>query len=439
MSESVEVDYTLCNTPLLLAVEYLDSFKKELGEQELAVTAAIQPELRYPTYIPESNLGIVDIVGGIVESSKYSTSHQGIREEVAQLIELGAKTIVLDQASGGGVAHMTFESANYIRNLADENNVKLVSYVSNSSQSASYAYSAVAHEVIANPTAKVGSIGVLTRLVNTSPMMKEMGVEELYITSGEGKSPVDENGKFTQEFKDEVKASSDVMYEDFKNHVGMWRGIEPSTVQSLGAKTYSAKEGLSNGLVDKIMTLEEFKDYLPTLTSGSKLNMTNPIKSLFKPTPRKETAMSDTQVDVQAQLASLKEEMAAQMAEFQAASEAKLVKEQAEKAELRAALEAIQKEKQEAKAAERLAELSALFGDTEAPALNASLASLDDAAFAAVVKTFEAKSEKKDEEMTAEIGEEGKVVVTKPEQYSSTVKKNMQEFLTKQANKKGAK
>lgn len=165
----------------------------------------------------------------------------------------------------------------------------------------------------------------------------------------------------------------------------------------------------------------------------------NVLTSLLKTTPRKETAMSDTQVDVQAQLASLKEEMAAQMAEFQAASEVKLAKEQAEKAELRAALEAIQKEKQEAKAAERLAELSALFGDTEAPALNASLASLDDAAFAAVVKTFEAKSEKKDEEMTAEIGEEGKVVVTKPEQYSSTVKKNMQEFLTKQANKKGAK
>lgn len=441
--ESLKLDMKLCNIPLMVSMEALDGFVQEVSTyKELVVSELFSPPDRSPTYFEDTRLGIVEISGGIIDTYPYPwvTTHQAIREEVAQLISEGAKTILLEQDSGGGMAHMTFESANYIRNLADDNGVKIISYVTGKSHSASYAYSAAAHEIIASPSAEVGSIGVRIKLMNASKMYKNMGIEELYITAGEGKVPVDENGEFTQAFKDEMKASVVATYQDFKGHVGMWRGMEDSQIEALGAKTYSAKAALENGLIDKIMTLEELKSYLETETSNNKRKpIMNVLTSLLKTTPRKETAMSDTQVDVQAQLASLKEEMATQMAAFQAASEAKLAIEQAEKAELKAALEAVQKEKQEAKAAQRLSELSALFGDTEAPALNASLSSLDDVAFAAVVKTFEAKSHKKDSEMTQEVGEEGKVVVTEAAEYSSTVQKNMQEFLTKQANKKGAK
>lgn len=441
--ESLKLDMKLCNIPLMVSMEALDGFVQEVSTyKELVVSELFSPPDRSPTYFEDTRLGIVEISGGIIDTYPYPwvTTHQAIREEVAQLISEGAKTILLEQDSGGGMAHMTFESANYIRNLADDNGVKIISYVTGKSHSASYAYSAAAHEIIASPSAEVGSIGVRIKLMNASKMYKNMGIEELYITAGEGKVPFDENGEFTQAFKDEMKASVVATYQDFKGHVGMWRGMEDSQIEALGAKTYSAKAALENGLIDKIMTLEELKSYLETETSNNKRKpIMNVLTSLLKTTPRKETAMSDTQVDVQAQLASLKEEMATQMAAFQAASEAKLAIEQAEKAELKAALEAVQKEKQEAKAAQRLSELSALFGDTEAPALNASLSSLDDVAFAAVVKTFEAKSHKKDSEMTKEVGEEGKVVVTEAAEYSSTVQKNMQEFLTKQANKKGAK
>jgi ClpP class serine protease len=441
--ESLKLDMKLCNIPLMVSMEALDGFVQEVSTyKELVVSELFSPPDRSPTYFEDTKLGIVEISGGIIDTYPYPwvTTHQAIREEVAQLISEGAKTILLEQDSGGGMAHMTFESANYIRNLADDNGVKIISYVTGKSHSASYAYSAAAHEIIASPSSEVGSIGVRIKLMNASKMYRNMGIEELYITAGEGKVPVDENGEFTQAFKDEMKASVVATYQDFKGHVGMWRGMEDSQIEALGAKTYSAKAALENGLIDKIMTLEELKSYLETETSNNKRKpIMNVLTSLLKTTPRKETAMSDTQVDVQAQLASLKEEMATQMAAFQAASEAKLAIEQAEKAELKAALEAVQKEKQEAKAAQRLSELSALFGDTEAPALNASLSSLDDVAFAAVVKTFEAKSHKKDSEMTKEVGEEGKVVVTEAAEYSSTVQKNMQEFLTKQANKKGAK
>lgn len=441
--ESLKLDMKLCNIPLMVSMEALDGFVQEVSTyKELVVSELFSPPDRSPTYFEDTKLGIVEISGGIIDTYPYPwvTTHQAIREEVAQLISEGAKTILLEQDSGGGMAHMTFESANYIRNLADDNGVKIISYVTGKSHSASYAYSAASHEIIASPSAEVGSIGVRIKLMNASKMYKNMGIEELYITAGEGKVPVDENGEFTQAFKDEMKASVVATYQDFKGHVGMWRGMEDSQIEALGAKTYSAKAALENGLIDKIMTLEELKSYLETETSNNKRKpIMNVLTSLLKPSPRKETAMSDTQVDVQAQLASLKEEMATQMAAFQAASEAKLAIEQAEKAELKAALEAVQKEKQEAKAAQRLSELSALFGDTEAPALNASLSSLDDVAFAAVVKTFEAKSNKKDSEMTQEVGEEGKVVVTEAAEYSSTVQRNMQEFLTKQANKKGAK
>jgi len=234
--ESFKLDMKLCNIPLMVSMEALDGFVQEVSTyKELVVSELFSPPDRSPTYFEDAKLGIVEISGGILDTYPYPwvTTHQAIREEVAQLISEGAKTILLEQDSGGGMAHMTFESANYIRNLADDNGVKIISYVAGNSQSASYAYSAVAHEVIASPSAEVGSIGVRVKLMNASKMYKNMGIEELYITAGEGKVPVDENGEFTQAFKDEMKASVVATYQDFKGHVGMWRGMEDSQVEAL--------------------------------------------------------------------------------------------------------------------------------------------------------------------------------------------------------------
>ena len=415
--ELLRLTTKLCNTPLMVDEAYLDKVMqiledRNLMKSNLAVVDKIAPRKRQLQYFADTQVGVVDIHGGITDipyqamCEEEGVSHQSIREEVAQLIKAGAKTIVLDQDSGGGLAHMSFESANYIRDLADENDVKLISYISGSSFSASYVYTAVAHEVISNPSAEAGSIGVRVQLRNASGYMKNLGIEDVYITAGEGKVPFDSEGKFTDEFLAEVKDGVLEIYDQFTDHVAMWRGLDKGAVEALGAKTFSTKKALSNGLVDKVMTLEEFKSYLEKTTSGEE--MSNPISKLLSQN-KKDTEMSKEDM-------ALLSTLQLQVEEFQLTNQSLVSKTASLEAELNTALEALKevaKEKAEAKTANRKATLAAIVGDAQAEAKAAKMADLSDEAFTGMVEMLQSMSTEADKSvLNTELGDEGQEVVT---------------------------
>jgi len=412
---------------------------RNLMKSNLAVVDKIAPRKRQLQYFADNQVGVVDIHGGITDipyqamCEEEGVSHQSIREEVAQLIKAGAKTIVLDQDSGGGLAHMSFESANYIRNLADENDVKLISYISGSSFSASYVYTAVAHEVISNPSAEAGSIGVRVQLRNASGYMKNLGIEDVYITAGEGKVPFDSEGKFTDEFLAEVKDGVLEIYDQFTDHVAMWRGLNKGAVEALGAKTFSTKKALSNGLVDKVMTLEEFKSYLEKTTSGEE--MSNPISKLLSQN-KKDTEMSKEDM-------ALLSTLQLQVEEFQLTNQSLVSKTTSLEAELNTALEALKevaKEKAEAKTANRKATLAAIVGDVQAEAKAVKMADLSDEAFADMVEMLQSMSTEADKSvLNTELGDEGQEVVADPVDAVTAYREKTKARYEQKYNKKGAK
>jgi len=441
--ELLRLTTKLCNQPLMVSDAYLDKVMQLIEERnnskfELAVADKLQPRQRSLQYFADTKLGIVDIHGGITDIPYYGlcgeqgVSHQSIREEVEQLIQAGAKTIVLDQDSNGGAAAYAFESANYIRELADDNGVKLISYISGSSFSASYVYSAVAHEVIANPSAEAGSIGVRVQLRNTSGYMKRMGIEDTYVTSTADKVPFDSEGKFTEEFLAEIKESVLEIYDQFTDHVTMWRGIEKGSVMALGAKTFNSRKSLENGLIDKVMKLDEFKSYLEEVTLGDQ--MSNPVTNLFK-SKTKGTEMSKEDMTLLAELQT-------QVEQFQLENvslSTKATKLEADLAEALASLAAVQKEKAEAKQSQRVAVLSAVVGDEQAKAKAESLASLSDEAFDSVVDMLKgAKAVSEQSELMTELGDEGEAVVKEEENLVATAQAKLLER-RKNLSKKGAK
>lgn len=404
--ELTRLTSSLCNTPLLVTEDYLQTVmeilrvRNEGGGINLAVTDKLNPQKRSLQYFPDMKLGVVDIHGGITDIPYYGlcgetgVSHQSIREEVEQLIAEGAKVIVLDQDSNGGIAHMAFESASYIRNLADDNEVKLISYISAKSFSASYVYSAVAHEVIINPSAEAGSIGVKATLRNINGYMKNLGIEDVYITAGDGKVPFDSEGNFTEDFLSEIKDSVLETYQQFVGHVAMWRGMEPDKVKAIGAKTYSAQKSINNGLVDKIMTLKEFESYLYEITTGEE--MSNPVTNLFN-RKTKDTNMSLEQVaELEASLQKL-------TADYNSAVET-LSTTQNELAVALQKLADLEKAQKEAKEADRKSKLEAAVGTTLAATLMQSLSSLSDEAFET---TLSALSKVSDDLDDAEQGSKG--------------------------------
>lgn len=253
-------------------------------------------------------------------------NYEQIRHDMDTFVAQGAKVVFMDVDSGGGEAHTCFETARYVRKLADENDIKLVAYVNGMSASAAYALTSVADEVIANPTSDVGSIGVVIALEDRSEQLKMEGIKPIYITSTNGKVPFDEDGHFKAEFIKGLQEDVDYLHEGFASLIEDTRGIPSADVTAMQSKLYRADQALSNKLIDKTMTVEDFYDYLASLTDTKE-----PIDSSHDGVNEGNLITMDIQGDTPNMSDNLSPDMLEKMAQFDAMQE-ELTKLKAEKA-----------------------------------------------------------------------------------------------------------
>lgn len=253
-------------------------------------------------------------------------SYESLIKQMESFVEQGMTEVFMLVDSGGGEAYQMQNSSRTLRKLADDNGIKLVGYVDGMAASAGYGLLTSCHEIITNPEAEVGSIGVVISLMNNSEQLSKEGLKRTFITAGGSKVPFDADGEFKEDFLTDLQGKVDVLYEQFTSHVSTMRGglISQDTVKSTEAKMLSSDKALDIGLVDKVMELQDFKkEYLSGYKSVGTQNKN-----------QKETLMSDPKVVETPQLSA--EEIAnmqAELAQFKAA------KVEATKASLTASLE----------------------------------------------------------------------------------------------------
>ncbi|WP_378347304.1 S49 family peptidase [Acinetobacter baumannii] len=227
-----------------------------------------------------TRIGILPVKGALIyEETQWEamcgmTSYEGLVARAEKMIlEMGAEHIILELNSGGGMAYGCFESAQHVRNLADKHDVKITAYVDGVAFSGGYAWCCIADEVIVNPMGKVGSIGVVLPLVNTSEMDKKEGIERIYITAGKSKVPFDKDGKFTKEAISDIQAGVNETYAMFVDHVADMRKMNRDDVIDTEAKTFGTKEALKLGLIDQVMTKEQFYEHLGNFNGDSTMSI----------------------------------------------------------------------------------------------------------------------------------------------------------------------
>ena len=397
----------LYNTPHLITTSSFDRVigyleDRNSGAFEMAVKDAGVSKERYLSYNPDTQIGYVSMDGPLTYieyeglCGPSGPSYQAIRDESTQLLEAGAKVIVLDQSSPGGEAYMAFETARYIREQADKYGAKIIAYVDGLSASASYAFSAVADEIIMNPMAEVGSVGVVVKLRNVNKAMKEMGIEDTYVYAGKSKIPFDSEGNFSEETLSDIQRKVDILYEEFVSHVAQFRNISKEAVVNTEAKTFLANDAIALGLADKQMTLEEFSNYLADIVERGD-NM--PIKNIlgFK-TKEEPLKMAEQDGDFAAQLESLKKQHSVELASFKEQLETLQAAFEEQGAALLQAKEVISQmeaasvaDKKEMKLKERTNALAECM-DADAAKVNAlALEALDDDAFTVVLSGYQAQ------------------------------------------------
>lgn len=397
----------LYNTPHLIDSESFSWVEGVVNAQtdspQMAVSGKEASRNRDISYNPDTRVGLIDISGPLtyVEyeaiCGEANASYQGIIAQFDKMLELGAKTIVLDVDSPGGEAYGMMETGRYLRGKADEAGVNLIAYVDGLAASAGYGLAASAHEIIANPEAELGSIGVVVKLRNVSGAMKQMGVKDTYVYAGASKIPYDADGEFAEEFLDDIREKVNALYEAFTTYVAELQSISVDAVKATEAKTFLADKAVGMGLATKTMTREGFFEYLADVVqSGDTMlrfqlngkkkeaNMTAEDMAKLETLEGSVATLTASLGESETKLTALAAVLEQKNAELEAAALALeeatkvLAVIEAEKVEAAAAAETARLEK-------RKAALVEAVGDAEAETLSASLSSLDDAVFFAVV------------------------------------------------------
>lgn len=195
-------------------------------------------------------------------------SYQSLVAQTEALAEAGVKTIVMEVTSGGGEASHCFQAAADIRAICDANGIQLIGYADTMAASAAYALICICDEVVANPSASLGSIGCVVALMDASKAYEQAGLKRIFITSGENKVPFAEDGSFKQEFLDEIQADVNRLNDEFAAHVSEHTGLDVDSIKAMQARVFDAKTAVDMGLANKVMTNKEFAAYVASIHQG---------------------------------------------------------------------------------------------------------------------------------------------------------------------------
>lgn len=402
----------LNNTPHLIDPASFQGILEYLTERnvgEMAIDSkSKQKEERYLNYNSDTKVGTISVEGPITYKSTGwealcgGCSYESVVEQFNSMVDMGAKTVILWADSGGGEAYGMMETGRYLRKRADEAGIKILTYVDGLSASACYGLSCIADEVIANPNAEVGSIGVVVRLINDSKALEQKGYERTFVYAGGNKVPFNAEGEFREEFLADIQGKVDSLYEEFTAYVSEMRDIPVDQVKSTEAKVFMAKDSISLGLVDKVMTHEDFMDYQAEF-SKKENNMLSKTNLFGFTKDNSEVEMKQLE-ELQAQHSELEAKFNEQGVELQAQVE-KVASLSAELSQVQEQLKAAVEEKQALQAAAeqqkintRKEAIKAVEADVEKQAaLFEATSTLSDAAFETVVSSMKAKEEKLEE------------------------------------------
>lgn len=421
----------MCNTPHLIhpsSFETIINYVEKRCEDGEPGEAA-QASSRF-SYNEDLQVAVLNIDGPLTYKPVTimgfdcgGTSYQQLKEDFTYLVDQGAKTIALNISSGGGEAYQVFPTARYMKELAQENDVKIISLVDGLAASAAYALASIGDEIVMLEGSEAGSIGVVVRLINDSKALEKEGYQRTFIKAGGSKVPFDDDGNFREGFLADLQEKVDAIYDEFTEFVATNRSLSVDAVRATEAKTFLPEKALQLGLADSVMNLEEFYTYLadtaqrkenPMLkhklfgmnNKEEQINMSVDMAQLEE----LQTQLSQYETQLSTLQASLEE-----MGGIKAALEAALGEKETALTEALEKVAKLEEEKVEQKLQARKDKLASVVAADQVEGLVASLSTLDDAAFETVVGAMAVKTKAvEDSEMFTEVGSHGAEAVETP-------------------------
>lgn len=198
-----------------------------------------------------------------LESLCGAQSYETYRKQIDSAFQNeNVEIVVLALDSPGGSASGLFDLSEHIYNKKKEYGKRVIAYVDGMAASAAFGIAAAADEIIVEKSSSVGSIGVITTHVSVEKQLEEDGIEVTPIYAGKWKAAGNPYESLSDDVRAMIQERVDTLYNMFVGSVAKMRDMNESAIRDTEAKVYFAEEAVKIGLADKIMSLDEFNEYL---------------------------------------------------------------------------------------------------------------------------------------------------------------------------------
>lgn len=244
-----------------------DVLARRIAGQPLT-SAELEAALTKRDKLPQPTAGgavaVIPIHGVIIPRGTMFSDISGATSVDALSAQLRAamqaeevETIVLDVDSPGGNAAGVTEFAREIMKARAKK--PIVAVAQYTMASAAYWLASAATEIVASPSASVGSVGVYTIHDDLSKALEEFGIKRTYIAAGKFKVDGNETEPLSESALEHLTKRVNDTYSRFVSDISSGRGVSKDVVKSdFGqGRTFSADDALAAKMIDKIATLDE--------------------------------------------------------------------------------------------------------------------------------------------------------------------------------------
>lgn len=205
----------------------------------------------------------------------YADSYEALRARFGAALEAKPKIVLLRIDSPGGAVSGLNETVRDMFTAAQNNGVRVITYVDELAASAAYALACVAEEIYVPPSGIAGSVGVISTMCDQTAADEMAGLRYVTITSGARKA----DGHVHVSISDEAIAAEEQrvgeLAEQFFALVEKARGIDARPLQ---ANIYLAADAVSVGLADGVMGWHELTHALREQLRGGPVESPPPLK-----------------------------------------------------------------------------------------------------------------------------------------------------------------
>lgn len=208
-----------------------------LGAMRSPAVAARAESAPQTQYIRQSTsrsgrrIGVMSVSGMMVKGVPdwicewYGLANvDNVHRAADEAVKSGVETLIVHLDSPGGMILGTEEAAQRLDQLR-AGGMHLIAYTDTMACSAAYWLAASCNEIVAAPTAYVGSIGCLCQVADYSRMLEEVGIDVHYFVSEGSEAKIYGAGEIplSDEAKASFQASVDRIGARFKAHVAAGR------------------------------------------------------------------------------------------------------------------------------------------------------------------------------------------------------------------------